>query len=86
MYFHSLSLPANVLAPHTSVPLPVKERMALMDFPATGSILRSPCASSVIIIDGPVTPVTCTLAGAFHTPLDESTAAYIPAMAPLGGM
>src|SRR6266498_5084531 len=86
IYLHSLSLPASVRAPNTSVPFPKKKRMALMDFPATASTFNASSCDFVNVTAGASTLLRLTFAGAFHTPRVLSTIAYTPAIAPLGGM
>jgi len=70
-----LSLPASVRAPQTSVPLPTKARMALIDLPATASTLSASVSLVVKLAAGAMTPLRLTLAGAFQTPRWLSTSA-----------
>jgi len=52
IYRHSLSLPARVRAPQTSVPFPVKDLITLTDKPAFTSTFKAACSLLVILTAG----------------------------------
>ena len=69
-YRHSLSFPANVLAPHTTTPLPANSLIGLIEM-ANSASLESDASCTF----GASTAFNCTLAGARQTPRLRSTAA-----------
>src|ERR1019366_1469186 len=85
MYRHSLSFPANVLAPHITVPFAGKLRITFIDLPKFTSIFNDSWSTSFNKTEGAFTLFKLTLAGTFHTPELLSTAEYTPAIAAEGG-